>query len=146
MWPARTHEVAPAPRDVGRASARPAEAVPDGLKPVLHQYVPGESRRNLFAFPEAPVVRVAKVVIPAPQPQQPVVVVVAAEPAPPAFPYRYIGSFGPREVQFAAFARNGEVINARPGETIGGFRLMQIGLESVEVSDGRASVRVPLGR
>lgn len=52
----------------------------------------------------------------------------------PNFPYTYIGSFGPQGQQLAAFSRNGEIINVRPGQTFGGtFILRRIGVESVDI-------------
>lgn len=52
----------------------------------------------------------------------------------PAFPYTYIGSFGPEGQQLAAFSRDGEIVNVRPGQTFGGkFVLVRIGVESVDI-------------
>ena len=110
----------------------------------------GSFGRNLFAFLEPPrprmlVVRqmATPVVTPAPVIAQP----VGVEPAAPACPYRYIGTFGPRENVFAVFARDGDVINVRAGEMIGyGFRLQRIDGESAEVSWADTIVRVPLTR
>ena len=106
--------------------------------------------RNLFAFLEPP---------PPPTIEKPRVlptVAVAARMQPfvaepltaPPFPYRYIGTFGPRDNAFAVFVREGEVVNARVGDAIAErFRLRQIGLESVDLSwGGPSDLRVPLGR
>src|SRR5436190_14635773 len=106
--------------------------------------------RNLFAFNEPP---------PPPKVEKPPVLptvavashlqpFVAQPPAAPPFPYRYIGTFGPRDNAFAVFAGEGEVINARIGDAIAErFRLRQIGLESVDLSwGGPSDLRVPLGR
>jgi hypothetical protein len=82
-------------------------------------------------------------VTPAPAIVQPVVV----EPAVPAFPYRYIGTFGPRGNVFAVFARDGDVVNIRAGEMIAeGFRLHRIVDDGVEVSWAEATIHVPLTR
>lgn len=52
----------------------------------------------------------------------------------PAFPYTYIGSFGPAGQQLAAFSKDGEIVNVRPGQTFGGqFILRRIGVESVDI-------------
>lgn len=52
----------------------------------------------------------------------------------PAFPYTYIGSFGPRGQELAAFSKDGEIVNVRPGQTFGGrFILRRIGVESVDI-------------
>ena len=56
------------------------------------------------------------------------------KPVPPAFNYRYIGTFGSAASPIATFTREGEIVNARVGETIDGkFILRGIGLESVEI-------------
>lgn len=73
------------------------------------------------------------------------------KPVPPAFNYRYIGTFGTPSSPIATFTRDGEIVNARVGQTIDGkFILHGIGLESVEIGfvgfppDERR--RVPLGQ
>jgi len=114
----------------------------------------GSFGRNLFAFLEPPrprllVVRQVSTPVVAPAPAPVIAQPVVVEPVAPAFPYRYIGTFGPRENVFAVFARDGDVINVRAGETIGdGFRLRRIDGESVDVSwaEDRPAIRVPLTR
>ena len=55
-------------------------------------------------------------------------------PVPPPFNYKYIGTFGTPGKPIATFAKEGEIINVRPGETFAGqFILRSIGLESVEI-------------
>ena len=55
-------------------------------------------------------------------------------PPPPAFTYTYLGSFGPANQQLAAFSKDGEIVNVRPGQTFGGkFILRRIGVESVDI-------------
>ena len=58
------------------------------------------------------------------------------EKKPLDFPYRYIGRFGPREAQLAAFVADGEVTLARAGDVIGGgkYLVRAVGLETVEVA------------
>lgn len=66
-------------------------------------------------------------VIPPPPPPPP-------KPVPPAFTYRYIGTFGSASNPIATFNGNGEIINARVGDVIDGrFVLRSIGIESVEI-------------
>ncbi len=72
------------------------------------------------------------------------------KPVPPAFPYKYIGTFGSAANPIATFSRDGEIINARVGNIIDGrFILRGIGIESVEIgfvgfpADERQ--RVPIG-
>jgi hypothetical protein len=56
------------------------------------------------------------------------------KPVPPSFDYKYIGTFGSKASPIATFAGNGEIINARAGETIAGkFILRSIGIESVQI-------------
>ena len=73
------------------------------------------------------------------------------KPVPPAFTYKYIGTFGTAANPIATFTREGEIVNAHVGDTIDGkFVLRHIGLESVEISfvgfppDERR--RIPLGQ
>lgn len=55
-------------------------------------------------------------------------------PTPPDFNYRYLGTFGSASRPIAAFSANGEIVNARVGDTIGGkFILLSIGIESVDI-------------
>lgn len=98
-------------------------------------------RRNLFAFEEPPA-RVAEAIVEPPRvidapPAAPFEPPRVEEPPvlqPPAFDYRYIGRFGLEANPIAAFARNGEIVNARRGETIDGrFVVREIGIESVDI-------------
>jgi len=72
------------------------------------------------------------------------------KPQPPPFDYKYIGTFGNPNNPLATFARGGDIVNVRVGDTIDGkFILRSIGLESVEIGyvgfppDERT--RVPIG-
>lgn len=59
---------------------------------------------------------------------------VPPPPPLPAFNYTYLGSFGREGNQLAAFSRDGEIVNVRPGQTFGGrFILRRIGVESVDI-------------
>jgi hypothetical protein len=156
LWPTGTRNVtqAASPAMIGAAVVESLPAPRLQLDGDVADRDAGAFGRNLFAFLEPPrprmlVVRQVStpIVTPAPAPvtMQPVVV----EPAAPTFPYRYIGTFGPRENVFAVFARDGDVINIRAGEMIAeGFRLHRIDGESVEVSwsEDRPTIRVPLTR
>lgn len=79
--------------------------------------------------------------------------VKAHPPAPPVpdFTYKYIGTFGSPSNPIATFSGNGEIVNARVGDTFGGkFILRSVGIESVDVGfvgfppDVRK--RIPLGQ
>jgi hypothetical protein len=72
-------------------------------------------------------------------------------PVPPAFDFKYIGTFGGASNPIATFTRNGEIVNVHAGDTIDGkFILRSIGIESVEIGyvgfapDERT--RVPIGQ
>jgi hypothetical protein len=83
------------------------------------------------------------VVIPPPPPPP--------EPQPPAFNYKYIGSFGSPSNPIATFNGNGEIINARVGDIIENkFILRGIGIESVEIGfiglPPNKTRRIPLGQ
>jgi hypothetical protein len=55
-------------------------------------------------------------------------------PVPPAFDYKYVGTFGSARNPIATFTRNDEIVNARAGDTIDNkFILRSIGIESVEI-------------
>ena len=99
------------------------------------------ARRNVFAYPApAQVVALTRA-----QPVvQPPVAAVVTPPSgdvvvplrqPFAFPYRYIGRFGPENGQLAAFVADGEATVVRTGEVLAGkFLVKAIGLDSVEVA------------
>lgn len=138
---------APAPIAAGAPPPVPSLERPRAADPAIGH------RRNLFAYvarppraiAAAPVARAATIAV-APPPaldETP----RAAAPEPPRFPYRYIGRFGKDADPLAAFVRDGEVVTVRRGGRIGeGFTLRAIGIESVEVKRGGASVRVALER
>ena len=72
-------------------------------------------------------------------------------PTPPQFTYKFIGTFGRPQSPIATFARDGEIVNARVGDVIGGkFILRGIGIESVEISfvgfPPDRTQRIPLGQ
>jgi hypothetical protein len=69
---------------------------------------------------------------------------------PPDFSYKYIGTFGSSTNPIASFSSNGEIVNARVGQTLGGkFILLNIGIESVEIGfvgfPPDEKKRIPLG-
>ena len=70
---------------------------------------------------------------------------------PPAFPYKFLGTFGPPPRPIAVFSKEGELLNVRVGETFGGsFVLTNLGIESADIAyigfppDVRK--RVPIGQ
>lgn len=72
-------------------------------------------------------------------------------PRPPAFNYKYIGTFGRQQSPIATFTRDGEIVNVRAGEVIEGkFILRRIGIESAEIGfvgfPPDVTQRVPLGQ
>ncbi|HYH10056.1 MAG TPA: thrombospondin type 3 repeat-containing protein [Thermoanaerobaculia bacterium] len=71
-------------------------------------------------------------------------------PTPPQFTWKFIGMFGKPQSPIATFAREGDIVNARAGETIEGkFIVRRIGIESVEIGyvgfPPDQTLRVPLG-
>ncbi len=91
-----------------------------------------------FGLPPEPAPRAITSVIdshPGPRPQPPVAPVPApAVAGPPVFPWRYLGSFGPRDRRIATFAEGDTVHNRREGEVLADrFVLEHIGIESVDV-------------
>ncbi len=107
------------------------------------------SRRNLFAYVEAPpraIVQsqpVARIETPAPIAVAPPPVFAEA-PSAPRFPYRFIGRFGPDARPVAAFTLDGQVITARRGDRVGNFVVRTIGRESIDVESDGTIVRVAL--
>jgi hypothetical protein len=72
-------------------------------------------------------------------------------PTPPAFPYKYLGSFGHDRRTIAVFSREGELLNVHEGETFGGrFILHHIGIESADIGytgfPADVRKRVPIGK
>ena len=72
-------------------------------------------------------------------------------PVPPQFTWKYIGTFGPPQNPIATFAREGEIVNVRVGETMEGkFILRHIGIESAEIGfvgfPKDQTQRIPLGQ
>jgi hypothetical protein len=73
-------------------------------------------------------------------------------PQPPAFNYKYLGTFGSASRPIATFSSNGEIVNVRVGETFGNgrFTLRKIGIESVDIGfpgfPADVTRRIPLGQ
>lgn len=56
------------------------------------------------------------------------------KPKPPAFDWKFLGTFGPPNAPIATFSKGGEIINIREGDVIDGkFVLRKIGLESAVI-------------
>lgn len=150
IWRSHAEPTAAPPPPARPIHVAPAAAPPLRLDATTPTVEPPLLSRNIFAFVEPPpapapvILQTRSIAAPVAAPQP----VIAEPPAPPPFPYRYIGTFGPRDRALAAFARDGDVINVRVGEPIGaGFTLQRIGLESVDVSwGGPGDLRVPLTR
>jgi hypothetical protein len=144
LWPeADAADVLPRP------APAPALSAPPALTPVLWQDAQPHTSaigRDVFSFGER-----ASRPPAAARLEPPVVIlepVVTAErdaprpagetPTHPIFPYAYIGRFGPDDNPIAVFSRDGEIVNARRGDIIGGaWVLKEIGMESVVVNDQR---------
>ena len=56
--------------------------------------------------------------------------------------FRYIGTFGLEHDPIAVFARDSDIVNARGGDTIDGFKVERVGFEAVSVrSPSTSAVR-----
>ena len=133
---------------------RVTEGLPVGVMDLSLPRGETRGRRDLFAYRErfipppepviVPAVQRAPEIVPLPEPKLP------SAPPPPQFTWRFIGTVGTEHNRVAAFARDGEIVTVRRGDTIGGdFVLRSIGMESVEVeplSAGTGPQRVPLGK
>ena len=129
---------------------------PEALLDLDANVAAANARRNLFTYRELPriprpVIQVASlkplvvpqpVVIEAPRPEpQPVA------PPLPTFPHAYLGRFGPAGNPIAVFRIDGDVVNARAGETIAGaYIVRKVGADDVEIGfpGSEHVVRVPL--
>lgn len=143
-WAVSDREQQPLPQTAKpKARAKAAVVAEIPIRAISSLDTPGihhHSARNLFVYREAavkPGLRVAAIVhTPPPVVVEPAPVVDAEPPQPaaPRFTHQLIGTFGSRDVRFAVFTRDGEVVNAKPGDRIDGdFVLHSIGLESVKV-------------
>lgn len=108
---------------------------------LLAMSISAQQRRNPFQYvepPPAPVKQqrvVAPVVVAVPEPP-PVVSAPStpAEPAPPKFPYHFIGRFGHDDDPIVALVSDDRVVIAQAGDTIDGeFVVRSIGLRSIEI-------------
>lgn len=106
---------------------------------LLAMSISAQQRRNPFQYvepPPAPVKRVAAPVVVAP-PQPPLVVStppMPTEPAPPKFPYHFIGRFGHDDDPIVALVSEDRVVIAQAGDTIDGeFIVRSVGLRTIEI-------------
>jgi hypothetical protein len=160
LWPATSaapsassNRQAVATRGTGRAEQATAQGTPDVHLEALEAEKPKPSGtdRNLFRYkpkavpPPATVPRAADpVVAPAP-------VVPSGPPLPappPPIPLKFIGIMGPDHSKIAVLSDSkGPPISAKEGELVlGQYRVLKIGVESVEVAyaDGRGRVTLRL--
>ncbi len=108
----------PAPPD------RDKDGIPDFKDNCPDKYNPDQVDLDKNGIGDA--CQTTPVVVPPPPPPPP--------PTPPAFPYKFIGTFGNRANPIATFSGNGEIINAHAGDTIADkFILRAIGVESVDI-------------
>jgi Thrombospondin type 3 repeat len=83
--------------------------------------------------------------------QGPIIPPPPPPPQPPAFPYKYIGTFGTAAHPIATFINAGEIINVQVGQVIGRrFILRKIGIESVDIGfvgfPPDRTQRIPMGQ
>ncbi|MGH9368433.1 MAG: hypothetical protein ACRD3M_12245 [Thermoanaerobaculia bacterium] len=139
---------ATAPRGVGdrRAAAVSADGVPalspEDLRP-QPRLGASETSRDLFDLRE-PTLRPPPTPTPAPPPPPPPgdprfigplpPPPPTPTPAPPPIPFKFIGSFGPRDRPIAVLVAGDKIVNARSGDVVfERFILRKVGYESVEV-------------
>ena len=106
-------------------------------------------QRNLFAYRanEQPAIATRIVHTPPPPIRAAVQPAIVEEPSalqPVAFPYRYIGTFGPPHHRVVAFKSDGDIHTLFVGDRIGAFTVRAIGIESVEVEGPDGVRRIPL--
>jgi hypothetical protein len=156
---ARTPDPVPPPPPIARIATRPLQPNAPGVGAVHKEWLETQSgsyrsERNLFAYkepPPPPPPPPPKVVQLPPPPPQPVLPPQPVAPVPPAFTYKYIGTFGTPGNPIATFSGNGQIVNVRVGETIDGkFILRGIGIESVEIGfvgfPSDAKTRIAVGQ
>lgn len=114
----------PPPRPPAAPPDRDHDGVPDYKDNCPDVYNPDQADVDHNGIGDA--CQKTPVVAPPPPPPLP--------PVPPAFTYKFLGTFGPRSNPIATFSGNGEIVNARVGDTIDNkFILRAIGVESVDI-------------
>ncbi len=114
----------PAPKPPPPPPDRDHDGIPDFRDNCPDKYNPDQADLDHNGIGDA--CQTTPVIIPPPPPPPP--------PTPPAFPYKYIGTFGLAASPLATFNGNGQIINAHVGDVIDGkFVLRSIGIESVEI-------------
>ena len=108
-----------ASRGRGRGDAKKANA--DDVPVITRQDLDsvgsatGTSARNIFDFPS-----------PTPPP--------TPTPAPPDIPFKFIGTFGPKDQPIAVLVAGDKIVNARAGDTVfERFVIKKVGYESIDV-------------
>ncbi len=123
------------PEDVPIVTAQDLDSPPSGHEP--------SSDRNLFDFraptlpprptptpapPPPPVCGNPLLIGPCPPPPPP------PTPAPPEIPFKFTGTFGPKDAPIAVLVLGDQIVNARAGETVfERFIVRKVGYESVDV-------------
>ena len=114
----------PVPKPPPPPPDRDKDGIPDFRDNCPDKYNPDQADLDHNGIGDA--CQTTPVIIPPPPPPP--------APVPPAFTYKYIGTFGSAANPIATFNGNGQVINVRVGEVIDGkFVLRSIGIESVEI-------------
>jgi hypothetical protein len=134
-----------ASRGRGRGDAKKANA--DDVPVITRQDLDsvgsatGTSARNIFDFPSptppptptpapppAPVCGDPRFLGPCPPPPPP------PTPAPPDIPFKFIGTFGPKDQPIAVLVAGDKIVNARAGDTVfERFVIKKVGYESIDV-------------
>jgi hypothetical protein len=161
LWPTTSTSATPAPSSnrqaaAGAAVPAPEKAAPPTGAPDVHldalnadKPKPAGADRNLFRFkPKAPP---PSPVAPRPVEVAPPPVVPTGPPPPPPLPpipLKFIGIMGPEHEKIAVLSDGrGGPINGKEGDLVlGQYRILKIGVESVDVAyaDGRGRVTLRL--
>ena len=140
---ADTEESASRGRGRGEAKKANADDVPVITRQDLDSVgsATGTSARNIFDFPSptppptptpapppAPVCGDPRFLGPCPPPPPP------PTPAPPDIPFKFIGTFGPKDQPIAVLVAGDKIVNARAGDTVfERFVIKKVGYESIDV-------------
>jgi hypothetical protein len=114
----------PVPKPPPPPPDRDHDGIPDFRDNCPDKYNPDQADLDHNGIGDA--CQTTAIIIPPPPPPPP--------PEPPAFTYKYIGTFGSTANPIATFSGNGQIINVRVSDVIDGkFVLRGIGIESVEI-------------
>src|SRR5262249_28994665 len=143
-------------RQAGQRATTAEKAAPQSTAPEVHlgalnadRPKPGGSERDLFRFkPKTPPPPPPTATAPVTGPPAPVVTGPPPPPPLPPIPFKFIGIMGPENDKIAVLSDGrGGPINGKEGDLVlGQYRILKIGVESVEIAyaDGRGRTTLRL--